>query len=183
MCFLKIEHETWGLCIRESKMETNGSQVVRDRDSEAARGQIRSQVFVEVWWDYFGEVRLQCHDELYNKKWWLFSGEEMEGRLDNSSRQMFKKYLVSLKWKFSLHIRNNKQMSCINAKKSTFSNWLEWHRWWYKWSKDGHSLQSGKQEAELVGYRFRIWFYLLKLRHTFDIQGSCKIECSKRRYS
>ena len=43
-------------------METKGSQVVRDKDSEAARGQIRSQVFVEVRWDYFGEVRLQCHD-------------------------------------------------------------------------------------------------------------------------
>ena len=136
--FPQIEHEAWRSCIRESKLETKGSQVVRDQDSEAARGQTRSQIFVKVWWDYFGEVRLQYHDELYNKKWrWLLSGEEMEERLDNSSRQMCKKYLVSLKWKVSFHIRNDKQMSCLKVKKSTFSNWLEWHRWWYKWSKDG----------------------------------------------
>ena len=38
-------------------------------------------------------------------------------------------------------------------------------------------------EAELGGCRLRIRFYLLNLRYLFDVQGSCKIDCSKRSYS
>lgn len=38
-------------------------------------------------------------------------------------------------------------------------------------------------KAELGGCRFRIRFYLLDLRYPFDVQGSRKIDCSKRRYS